>query len=60
MWLEIYELGTVYFLSTQGLAWQAALKNTNAYLDLLTDTDMFLWKVKDIRCEKCQAIHGYA
>ena len=42
MWLEIYELGTVYFLSAQGLAWQAALKNTNAYLDLLTDTDMFL------------------
>ena len=40
MCLKIYELDLAKFLSTPGLAWQAALENTKQKLDLLTDIDM--------------------
>ena len=40
MCLEIYELVPARFLTTPGLAWQAALKKTKINLDLLTDIDM--------------------
>ena len=46
---EIYELHPARFLSSPGLAWQAALKNTKVKLDLLTDTDMLLMVEKNIR-----------
>ena len=39
MYLEIYELNPLKFLSTPGLAWQAALKKTEVKLELLTDID---------------------
>ena len=51
MFLEIYELDLVYFLLTQGLARQAALKKTKVKLDLLTDIDMLLIVEKGIRGE---------
>ena len=38
--IEIYQLDPVYFVSTQGLAWQACLKKTKIKLELLTDIDM--------------------
>ena len=34
MYLKIYELGSVHFLSLPGLAWQAALKKTRVKLEL--------------------------
>ena len=42
MSLEIYKLDPAKFLSTPGLAWQAALKKTKVKFDLLTDIDMLL------------------
>ena len=36
--LKIYHLDAVIFLSAPGLAWQAALKETEVKLKLLTDT----------------------
>ena len=40
MGLKIYELDPVKFLSASGLAWQAALKETDVKLELLNDNDM--------------------
>ena len=40
MCLKIYELDPVKFLSASGLAWQAALKETDVKLELLNDNDM--------------------
>ena len=40
MCLKIYELDPVNFLSASGLAWQAALKETDVKLELLNDNDM--------------------
>ena len=34
MCIEIYEFDPAYFLSTTGLAWQAALKKTRVKLDI--------------------------
>ena len=45
MCFEIYELDPAKFLSTSGIAEQAASKNTKVKLDLLTDIDM-LWMVE--------------
>ena len=51
--LEIYELGTAYFLSSPGLPWPEELKNTKAKLDLLTDIDIVLMVEKGIRGGIC-------
>ena len=40
--IEIYELDPAHFLSAPGLAWQAYLKKTEVYLELLTNIDMLL------------------
>ena len=40
--LEIYELDPEKFLSSPGLAWQAAFKKTKVKLELLTNIDMLL------------------
>ena len=40
MCLKIYKLDPVKFLSASGLAWQAALKETDVKLELLNDNDM--------------------
>ena len=42
MYLKIYEVDPAHFLSSQTLAWQAALKSTKVKLDLLTNIDMLL------------------
>ena len=56
MCLEINELETAKFLSTPGLAWQAALKKTKVKLDLLTEIDMLLMVEKGIRGGICNFI----
>ena len=60
MSLKFYHLDPVKFVSAPGLAWQAALKKTEAKLELLTDTDMLLKIEKGIRGGICHAIHRYA
>ena len=60
MCLEIYELDREKFLSTPGLAWQAAFEKTKARLDLLIDIDMLLMIEKCIRGGICHTIHRYA
>ena len=60
MYLIIYELDLVKFLSVPGLAWQAALKKTEVKLELLTDIDMLLMVEKGIRGGICHAAHWYA
>ena len=60
MCLKSYELDSVKFISAHGLAWQAALRNTEVKLELLTDVDMLLMVEKGIRDGICHAIHSYA
>ena len=57
MYLIIYELDLVKFLSVPGLAWQAALKKTEVKLELLTDIDMLLMVEKGIRGGICHTIY---
>ena len=57
MCLKISELDPAFFLSAPGLVWEAALKKTNAELDLLTDIDMLLMVEKRIRGGICHVIH---
>ena len=40
IWLKVYGLNILHFLSAPGLAWEAALKETKVKLDVLADTDM--------------------
>ena len=42
IYLKIYHLDLVKLLSAPALAWQAALKETEVKLELLTDIDMLL------------------
>ena len=60
MFIEVYELDPVHFLSSPGLAWQACLKETNVKLELITDPDMLLMVEKGIRGGIRHAIHRYA
>ena len=60
MYLKIYELHPVKFLSAQVLAWQAPLKRTKIKLDLLTDIDILLMVEKGIRGGICHSIYWYA
>ena len=60
MCINIYELDPAKFLSAPGLAWQAALKNTEVKLKLLTDIDMLLMVEKGFKGGICHAIHQYA
>ena len=60
MYLEIYELDPVCFLSAPGLAWQTALRKTNIKFDLLTDFDMLLMVEKGLRGRICHFIYQYA
>ena len=55
--IKIYELDASRFFSVSGLAWQAALRNTKAKLDLLTDIDMLLMVKKGIKGGICHAIY---
>ena len=60
MYLEIYELDPVKFLSSPELSWQAVLKKTKVKLDLLTDIYMLLMVKKVIRGGICHTIYRYA
>ena len=60
MCIRIYELDPTKFLSTPGLAWQAAIKKTKVKLNLVTNIDMLLMVEKDIRGEICHSIYRYA
>ena len=60
MCIIIYELDPAKFLSTPGLAWQAASKKTEVKLDLLTDINMLLMAEKGIRGGICNGTHQYA
>ena len=59
MCIEIYELDSAKFLSSPGLAWQAALKKTKVKLDLLTNIDMLFMAEKGIRGRICHSIYRY-
>ena len=59
MCLEICKLDPAKFVSTPGLAWQAALKKTKVRLDLLIDIDMLLMVEKGIRGGICHSIYRY-
>ena len=52
MFLRIYELGPAKYLSTPGLAWETAVKNTKVKLDLY----MLLMVEKGIRGGICHSI----
>ena len=58
--IEIYKLDPAHFLSAQGLAWQACLKNAKVKLELLTNLDMLLIVEEGTRGGMCQAIYKYA
>ena len=60
MCLKIYQLDSAKFLSSPGLAWQAALKKTKVKLDLSTDIDLSLMVEKFIRRGVCRFIYRYA
>ena len=60
MFLEIYKLDPVKFLSLPGLAWKASLKKTEVKLKILTDIDMLLMVEKGIRGGVSHVIHQYA
>ena len=60
MCIIIYELDPAKFLSTPGLAWQAALKKTKVKLDLLNNINILLMAQKGIRGGICNATHQYA
>jgi len=47
--LKNYELDPCWYFTTQGLAWDACLKKTDAKLELLNDVDMLLMFEKGIR-----------
>ena len=47
--LKIYGLDPVYYFTAPGLAWDACLKMTNIYLELLSDPNMLLMFEKGIR-----------
>ena len=45
------------YYSAPGLAWQAALKNTKAKLDLLTNINMLFMGEKGIKRGMCHSIY---
>ena len=60
MCLEIYDLDPAKFLSSPGLAWQAAFRKFKVKLDLLTDNNILLMEEKGIRGGICHSSYGYA
>ena len=59
MYLKIYHLDPLKFLSAPGLGLQAALKKTEAKLELLTDMDVLLKVKKEVSGAICHAVHQY-
>ena len=59
MYLKIYHLDPLKFLSAPGLGMQAALKKTEVKLELLTNMDVLLKVKKEVSGAICHAIHQY-
>ena len=59
MCLKIYQSNLVKVISASGLAQQAALKNPEEKIKLLTDIGMLLMVEKRISGEICRRIHQY-
>ena len=59
MFLKIYHLDPLTFLSVPVLTWQAAIKKTEVKLELLPDIDMQLMMEKGIRGGICHIIYRY-
>ena len=57
MCLKIYHLNLAKFFLAPGLAWSAALRNTEVKLELITDIDMLLIVEKDIGGRICDTIY---
>ena len=51
---------TFRFVSLPGFSWSAALKHSNARIELFTDVDMYLFVEKSIRGGICQQVCKYA
>ena len=60
MFLEMYQLDPVLFLTAPGLAGKAALKKNKLKLDLLTNINMLLMVEKGIRGGICCSVYWYA
>ena len=54
--LNTYKLDPAYFLSLQGLAWQACLKHSGTKLELISDIDMLLMLEEGIREGICHSV----
>ena len=59
-YIEVYGLDPVYFLSAQGLAWQACLRKTGVKLELINDIDMLLMIEEGIRGGICHSVYRHA
>ena len=59
MCLKIYQFDSAKFLSTPGLASQAALEKNKVKLDLSTDINMSLMVEKGVRGGICHSIYRY-
>ena len=60
MCFKIYQLVPAKYLSSPGLAWQAALQKTKVKLKLPIDTDMLLMVEKEFIDINCHFINRYA
>ena len=58
--IKVYELDPAHFFSTPELVWQACLKKTEVELELITDPNMLLMVLKEIRGGICNTILRYA
>ena len=59
LYLKIYHLDPLKFLSAPGLGMQVALKKTEVKLELLTDMDVLLKVKKEVSGAICHDIHQY-
>ena len=59
IFIKIYELDPLKFLSALRLAWQAVLKKTKTKSHLLTEIDMLLFVENVIRGGICLSIYWY-
>ena len=55
-----YDLDPPWFFTSPGLAWEAALKESDVFIDLLTDPDMLLFFERGIRGGISTIFHRHA
>ena len=49
MCLKHYELDTCYYFGSPGLTWDETLRMASVELELISDTDMYLFVEKEMR-----------